>query len=138
MNTRCISLLYSLAISVIVTVDHRCLMTALKEQGIDSKTLNIIRKIYEQATAHIKTDKTDDSFKIMRGVAQGDPLPPHLFNAVLEWIFKKLEWKEYGLKVDETRLNNLRFADDVVLTGTGRKEIQEMVKDIIRISGEAG
>ena len=54
-------------------------------------------------------------FVIKRGRKQGDPLSPNLFNAVLEKACRELEWEEYGIMVDGKRLNNLRFADDIVL-----------------------
>ena len=34
-------------------------------------------------------------------------------------------------------MNNLRFADDIVLIGVGREEIQKMMRELIRVSGEA-
>ena len=45
---------------------YGCVMTALREQGVDGRILAILKKIYEQATAHIKLDRKGESFKIRR------------------------------------------------------------------------
>lgn len=45
-------------------------------------------------------------------VKQCDPLSPNLFNRVLQQIFKPLKLEGKGIKVQDCRLNNLRFADD--------------------------
>lgn len=42
------------------------------------------------------------------------PLSTNLVNAVLENAFRKLKWEGNGVSVDGTKLNNLRFADDIV------------------------
>ena len=46
--------------------------------------VELIKHIYENATSLIMTDKTSESFKIERGVRQGDPISLKLFNAVLK------------------------------------------------------
>ncbi len=54
-------------------------------------------------------------FKIERGVKQGDPILPNLFNCLLEYIFWKLGWEDRGIKINRKWLSNLHFADDVTL-----------------------
>lgn len=86
------------------------------------------------------------SFKINRGVGQGDLLSPNLFNAVLKHIFRQLKWKGKGLKIkaqnsnlfEFTWLNELRFADDVVLIARNGVKLEEMAGDLARIGAEMG
>ncbi|EYC28837.1 hypothetical protein Y032_0007g3453 [Ancylostoma ceylanicum] len=68
--------------------------------------------------------------KICRGVRQGDTISPKLFTATLEHVFRKLAWDDYGLSVSGNQLNNLRFADDVVLIAKSTEELQAMVNDL--------
>ncbi|GBP56958.1 hypothetical protein EVAR_79094_1 [Eumeta japonica] len=46
-------------------------------------------------------------------VRQGNSRSPKLFAAVLEELFKKLEWDYLELNINRSRLNHLRFADDL-------------------------
>lgn len=75
-------------------------------------------------------------FVFKRGIKQGDPLSSNLFNAVLEEVFRDLEWEEVGIRVNGKRLNNLKFADDIVLMGESRKEIEKMLSEPIKACGE--
>ena len=88
----------------------------------------IIKTRYEKSKTYVRTDVKGQTFKIGRGVKQGDPLSPNLFNCVLEEIFCNLNWEEMemGIKIDGIYLNNLRFTDDVVQIGKRDEELQKM------------
>ena len=50
-----------------------------------------------------------------RGVKQGDPLSPLLFNCVIDWALASV-YPEMGVLAGEgPRLNHLAFADDVII-----------------------
>ena len=53
----------------------------------------------------MKTDARSGSFKINRGVKQGDPISPIIFNAVVEMFMAKLKEKwlkrKYGVRIGE-------------------------------------
>ena len=66
-----------------------------------------------------------DSFSISKGVRQDHAISPKLFNAVLQEIFKKLNWDEKGLKIDDKFINHLVFAD-IILLASSFEELQEM------------
>ncbi|GBP62800.1 Retrovirus-related Pol polyprotein from type-1 retrotransposable element R2 [Eumeta japonica] len=74
----------------------------------------IARTLDEQQPIEIQLKKKG-KFKVGKGVGQGDPLSPKLFSAVLESIFRRLNWEGLGINVDGTLLTHLRFADDIVL-----------------------
>ncbi len=64
---------------------------------------------------------------------QGDTIP-----SKLEEIFKKLEWDDMGLKVDGEYLNNLTFADDIVLLSNSGEDLEKMISDLHRESLKVG
>ncbi len=66
------------------------------------------------------------------------PPSPNLFNAILEEIFRKLEWEGRVLRIDGEYLNNLSFADDVVIIGRCREEIESFGTELAEKSRLAG
>ena len=112
----------------------------MANQGVPKKWIEIIKKGFEKAKAYVKTDVKGQPLKIEKGVRQGDPLSPNLFNCILGEIFRKMDWDEKGrgIKINGKLFNNLRFADDVVLIGKTKEELQIMLKSIVEQSREAG
>lgn len=113
------------------TVEHSSIWTALSNQNIHPTLIKTFRNIYKNNTAKVKTDKLGREFHLKRGVRQGDPMSPPLFSAVLEDIFERLKWRNrYGIQVWGEYLNNLRFADDVVLLSNSPTQIQTMLNQL--------
>ena len=116
------------------TIRQGYLWDALKEQNLPGEYINVLKNLYADQTAQVKTDILSRTFHIYRGTKQGDPLSSLLFNALLERVMSKAKCKflekKYGIQLgatDETRLTNLRFADDVLLTGRSLKQVCEML-----------
>lgn len=121
------------------SVEIPMMLKALANQNIQNKYIKIIKHIYENSEANIKLDiPSTSNFKLERGVKQGDPMSPKLFNAVLEEIFKSLKWSSLGLNIDGLRLSNLRFADDVVLMSESNTDLLQMVKELKLASAKSG
>ena len=75
-------------------VEHKCVLQALADQGIQSKYTRLLAKIYNNCYAKIRIQTEGSVFKLERGVKQGDPLSPKLFTCLLENQFRKLDWEE--------------------------------------------
>ncbi|CAH2097703.1 unnamed protein product [Euphydryas editha] len=119
-------------------LEHQSVWQSLKEQGIQNSYVNIIKKIYSESKACIRLESIGDSFPINRGVRQGDPLSPKLFTAVLEQVFRKLNWEHLGLNINGSRLNNLRFADDIILLEEDPSLLEFMIQTLADRSREVG
>jgi hypothetical protein len=66
--------------------------------------------------------------KILRGVKQGDPLSPLLFNLCLEPLFEFVKQRTSSINVNVNRkIPVLAFADDVVLLGANEGEAQSQM-----------
>lgn len=120
------------------SISHTSIWESLKNQGISSSYITTIKNIYSDNEARIQLDTLGRKFKIEKGVRQGDPLSPKLFSAVLENIFRKLDWKRFGLNINGEKLNHLRFADDIVLLEENAAHLEEMIKTLNEESMKVG
>ena len=112
------------------SVETWSILESLDECRVDSRYSNLIRYVYENATACIKLHENTDKFKIGRGVRQGDTISPKLFTSTLESVFKKLDWSKMGINVNGKYLSHLRFADDVLLMANDLDKAQVMLQQL--------
>ena len=61
-----------------------------------------------------------------------------MFTACLEEVFKNLDWEDKGICIEGEYLNNLRFADDIVLFSDSGEDLQDMIEDLGRESLKVG
>ena len=120
------------------SLEHNMIWQAIKSQGVENKYIRILRNIYSQSSAQVQLERISEEFPINKGVRQGDPISPKLFSAVLETIFRNLDWDEYGLNINGEKLNHLRFADDLVLFSECPKTLQKMLQQLADESMKAG
>ncbi len=100
------------------------LWLALAEQGVTEGIIKNLICLYSQSVPYVRTDMKGENFP-----KHDDPLFPNLFNCLLEQIFRNLGWEGKGLKILGKHLNNLRFADDIVLIVKNFTVIEGMVKE---------
>ena len=65
----------------------------------------------------LEPDMEQDWSETGKGVHQGCILSPCLFNLYAEYIMRNagLEEAQAGIKIARTNMNNLRYADDIIL-----------------------
>ena len=88
--------------------------------------MNILKETYNRGTAQVRTEALSRKIQIMKGVRQGDTLSPVMFTAALEEIFRRTEI-ESGININGERLNNLRFADDIILFAETEEQLERML-----------
>jgi hypothetical protein len=109
--------------------NHVCLKKVCRTPLID-----LIVNMYKGTKTTIKTkDGTGVEIEILRGVKQGDPLSPLLFNLCLEPLVEAVEESTEGININvNNKIPILAFANDIVLLGKDKKEAQtqlSMVQD---------
>ena len=105
-------------------VDHNNLCKILKEMGIPHHLPCLLRNLYADQKATVKTGHgTTDWFQIGKGVRQGCILSPCLFILYAEYIMRNtgLEEAQAGIKIAGRNINNLRYADDTILMAEGEE-----------------
>ena len=101
----------------------------LRSFGFEDALASLINRLYESTTATVRKGRiTTESFATECGVIQGCPLSPHLFNLFLDKVLREaLYGYEGGVRIGGEYINDLEYADDIVLMAETTEEIQQMV-----------
>ena len=111
------------------SIQHKAIFKALKQHGVEDNYINILKETYDGGTAQVRTDTVSRKICIMKGVRQGDTLSPVMFTAALEEIFRRIEY-ETGININGDCLNNLRFADDIILFTESEEQLGRLLNDL--------
>ncbi|KIH43812.1 hypothetical protein ANCDUO_26177, partial [Ancylostoma duodenale] len=95
----------------------------------------VLSECYSGCTTVFRPFLNDIEVSVEKGVRQGDPVSPNLFAACLESVIR---WSTSGVLIDGRRLNNLRFADDIVLITSSPDDASEMLRLLDEEGRKAG
>ena len=89
----------------------------------------LLRKLYADQEAAVRTGHGTDWFQIGKEVRQGCILPLCLFNLYAEYIMRngELEEAQAGIKIAGRNINNLRYADDTTLTVENEEALKSLL-----------
>ena len=75
---------------------------------------------------------TTDWFQIRKGVHQGCVLSPCLFNLYAEYIMRNagLDEAQAGIKIAGRNINNLRYAEDIILMAESEEELKSFLMKV--------
>jgi hypothetical protein len=83
-------------------------------------------------------DQVSRPFKVERGIKQGCVLSPKLFNAALQTVMSKIDWSKYGIKLLNSVLGEMRFADDVVIIAQNKQNLLMALDNLFEESAIIG
>ncbi len=110
-------------------VPHDRLIYKLKKFGLGQKMINFIKRMYENTYMKVRINNNPtEPFRYERGVRQGCPTSPLLFNIYINDILDKI------IPVEVQGINNglsgLMFADDTVILAESYSDISEKLNSI--------
>ncbi len=97
--------------------------------GFPPHLVQLLRNLYKQQRAAVRAvNLTSEWFRVKKGVRQGCNLSPCLFNILAEQVMRKaLQGFSGGFRIGGKVINNLRYADDIVLLATTAEDLQELM-----------
>ena len=122
------------------SVPHDVIFDVLQKKGFTRGTQEVVKSFYTGATTKFEVNREkSDTVRILRGVRQGCPLSPFLFNSVMDEVVAALnERRDFGVKVGSAHLVCMAFADDLILFGKTKWELQTLLNDIEAMMANRG
>lgn len=107
-----------------VSVD--AVLAAASSAGLPTKFLHYLEVLYQHSKTLVQSGDLREEIRAARGVKQGDPLSPLLFNLVVDGLLRELP-AIIGFRLGETMINAMAFADDLTLVASTRGGLQELL-----------
>ena len=114
-------------------IPHVGLLVQLQKRGVHGKILGVIRSMYSNLKACVKTPSgITEWFKCNVGTRQGCMLSPFLFTMYLNEFIENIKMDEFtGIQLDgqdaQYFVNALLYADDMVLCGDSIGNLQRLI-----------
>ena len=109
---------------------HEGFFFKLKKIGIRGKTRELIKDIYKKTNcAVVKSGNVITSFfDYTKGVRQGCPLSPILFNIYVNDLFETMNNDNDGdIFLEEHKANILMYADDLIILSESKEGLQKQI-----------
>nr|pir reverse transcriptase-like protein - silkworm [Bombyx mori]AAB59214.1 reverse transcriptase-like protein [Bombyx mori]8GH6_A Chain A, Reverse transcriptase-like protein [Bombyx mori] len=120
------------------TVSHEALVELLRLRGMPEQFCGYIAHLYDTASTTLAVNNEMSSpVKVGRGVRQGDPLSPILFNVVMDLILASLP-ERVGYRLEMELVSALAYADDLVLLAGSKVGMQESISAVDCVGRQMG
>ena len=109
--------------------------------GVTDHLTCLLRNLQAGQEAIVRTRHgAMDQFQIGKGVRQGCILSTCLFNLYAEYIRQnaRLDEAQAGIKIAGRIINNLRYAEDTILTGESKGKLKSFLMNVKEESEKPG
>lgn len=105
------------------------LWAKLVNLNVPLEIVNILKFWYSSQTNRVKwAGVYSESFRLECGVRQGGLTSPALFNVYINHLIDELCKTKIGCSIDGTIINNLSYADDMVLLSPSISALRKLIK----------
>ncbi|CAB0043332.1 unnamed protein product [Trichogramma brassicae] len=112
------------------TVSREAIDRAMAHKGVPPPMSEYISDLYKRAKTRIEVDgMRSEPILPTRGVRQGDPLSPVLFNMIMDQVLNSVP-TTVAYPLGDTGVSALAFADDIILLASTRDGLQESLNGV--------
>ena len=120
-------------------VDYNKLWTKLGEVGAPAELINILSFWYSHQKNFVKWGNVySDEYTLECGVRQGGLTSPRLFNFYVNQLIDGLSGSHVGCHIDNVCVNNISYADDMVLLSPSVGGLRKLLSICESYAGEHG
>ena len=102
-------------------------MRSAEAAGIPPLLMKYLKNLYASSTTTLSsTDWSSEPINVTRGVKQGDPLSPVIFNLVIDQLLRSFP-QECGSTYNGKTVRAMAFADDLVLLADSPIDLQHLL-----------
>ena len=108
------------------SVPHWSILLQLERQEVPKQVIGLIKFLYANSFSQISDQLgcKEDIHMNGRGVKQGCPLSPLLFNLVIDPFLQTIDTSKLGFNIRGNNIGALCYADDIVITSNNTKNCQ--------------
>lgn len=122
------------------SVNHEYMVNVLRSKGMPEDFTRIVEDIYTGSNTRLEMmEGMSQQIDIKKGMKQGCPLSPLLFNLSLDPLIRDLEnRKEWGYKIGDDSFTVQGYADDIILISRSEEGMNNLIKRVeafTKISG---
>ena len=114
------------------SVDHNLLWHKLCHLGISQRFLNVLKSMYFKAKSCVRIGNSvcTSYFPCQKGVRQGCPLSPILFNLFMCGLDAELQKNNAGVTLHSISIDLLMYADDIVLFSSNSEGLNRQLNTL--------
>lgn len=112
------------------SVHHKSILSTLKHLGCPTRLINHVRRVYSGATTNFQFKGQEYHAQVKRGVLQGDPMSPILFNYIIDGALARIN-NSLGYSLGNRRISAIAFADDIILVSGTVQGLQRNLDSVV-------
>ena len=122
------------------SVNHDHLYRVLEQKGLPKTFTDIIRSIYDASTTRLDMGGVmTETIDMKKGMKQGCPLSPLLFNMAIDPLIRVLDSRtEWGYKVGGDSFTVQAYADDIMLISNSESNMNKLIKIVHQFTQISG
>ena len=111
------------------TLNHKLLLAKMRRTDVHPEIVNLLEFWHRNQTNSVKWGGMySGEYRLSCGVRQGGLTSPDLFNVYVNDLIEELSCTPVGLRLDNRYVNNLSYADDMVLLSPSIKGLRKLIK----------